>query len=84
MLNYLSAPYEILRYKFVNLNLAEHYPCQLCSCQHAFSYIGDVAFSVLTLLVGHRDGHLACKELSVGMLAWLSVWSEVQTCIWPS
>jgi len=21
---------------------------------------------------------------SVGVLAWLSVWSEVQTCIWPS
>ena len=22
--------------------------------------------------------------LSGGVLAWLSVWSEVQTCIWPS
>jgi len=26
----------------------------------------------------------ACKKLSDGVLAWLSVWSEVQTCIWPS
>ena len=26
----------------------------------------------------------ACKKLSGGVLAWLSVWSEVQTCIWPS
>ena len=26
----------------------------------------------------------ACKKLSGGMLALLSVWSEVQTCIWPS
>ena len=28
--------------------------------------------------------HRACKKLSGGVLAWLSVWSEVQTCIWPS
>jgi len=26
----------------------------------------------------------ACKKLSGGVLAWLSVWSEVQICIWPS
>ena len=26
----------------------------------------------------------ACKKLSGGVLSWLSVWSEVQTCIWPS
>ena len=26
----------------------------------------------------------ACKKLSVGVLAWLSLWSEVQTCIWLS
>jgi len=40
--------------------------------------------SALTLLVGRQEGHPACKKLSSGMLAWLSVWSEVQTCIWPS
>ena len=42
------------------------------------------AFSALTLLVGRQGGHLACKKLSGGVLAWLYVWSEVQTCIWPS
>ena len=31
-----------------------------------------------------QEGHPACKKLSGGVLAWLSVWSEVQTCIWPS
>ena len=41
-------------------------------------------FSALTLLVGRQEGHPACKKLSGGVLAWLSVWSEVQTCIWPS
>jgi len=40
-----------------------------------------VAFSTLTLLVGWQEWHPACKKLSGGVLAWLSVWSEVQTCI---
>ena len=39
------------------------------------------AFSDLTLLVGWQEGHLACKKLSGGVLAWLSVLSEVQTCM---
>ena len=42
------------------------------------------AFSALTLLVGWQEGHPASNKLSGGVLAWLSVWSEVQTCIWPS
>jgi len=41
------------------------------------------AFSALTLLVGRQERH-ACKKLSGGVLAWLSVCSEVQTCMWPS
>jgi len=32
------------------------------------------AFSALTLLVGRQEGHPACKKLSGGVLAWLSVW----------
>jgi len=42
------------------------------------------AFSVLTLLVGRQEGNPACKKLSGGVLAWLSVSSEVQICISPS
>jgi len=42
------------------------------------------AFSASTLLVWWQEGHPACKKLSGGVVAWLSVWSEVQTCIWPS
>jgi len=41
-------------------------------------------FHALTLLVGWQEGHLACKKLSGGVLAWLSVWDEVQICIWPT
>jgi len=40
------------------------------------------AFSALMLLVVWQEGHPACKKLSGGVLAWLSVWSEMQTCIW--
>jgi len=46
--------------------------------------IQRLAFSALALLFGRQEGHPACKKLSSGVLAWLSVWSEVQTCIWPS
>ena len=42
------------------------------------------AFSALTLLVRQQEGHPTCKKLSGGVLAWLSVWNEVQTCIWSS
>jgi len=44
-------------------------------------YSINLAFSALTLLVGRQAGHPACKKLSSGVLAWLSVWSEVQTCM---
>jgi len=36
------------------------------------------------LLVGRQEGHPAGKKQSGGVLVWLSVWSKVQTCIWPS
>ena len=43
----------------------------------------ECAFSALMLLVGWQEGHPDCKKLSGEVLAWLSVWSEVQTCIRP-
>jgi len=49
-----------------------------------FSPVFPSAFSALTLLVGRQEDHPACKKLSDGVLMLLSVWSEVQTCIWPS
>jgi len=44
--------------------------CHIMDC--AF---GACAFSALTLLVGRQEGDPACKKLSGGVLAWLSVWS---------
>jgi len=34
--------------------------------------------------LGGRKGIRPIKKLTDGVLVWLSVWSEVQTCIWPS
>ena len=34
--------------------------------------------------LGGRKGIRPVKKLSCGVLEWLSVWSEVQTCMWPS
>ena len=58
--------------------------CRLQFQQNKFTVSFTIAFSALTLLVGRQEGHPACKKLSGEVLAWLSVWSEVQTCIWPS
>ena len=71
-----------------------HVTCCL-SIHAAFSFLTIVSIwlfvlllasanSALTLLVGWQEGHSACKKLSGGVLAWLSVCSEVQTCIRPS
>jgi len=49
-----------------------------------FTDFSAFAFSALMLLVGRQEGHPACKKLTGGVLAFLSVWSEVQTCVWPS
>jgi len=35
------------------------------------------AFSALTLLVSQQEGRPACKKLSGGVLAWLSVWTFI-------
>ena len=56
----------------VDSSLQQIFRCGCC---------GNVAFSAFTLLAGRQEGHPACKEQSGGVLVWLSVWSEVQTCI---
>jgi len=46
-----------------------------------YYFVLNHAFSALMQLFGRRKGHPACKKLSGGVLAWLSIWNEVQTCI---
>ena len=60
----------------------------LCFCVwFTNSCVGFHLFSTMPsvmLLVGRQEWHSASKKLSDGVLAWLSIWSELQTCIWPS
>ena len=61
---------QTLAYYEVNAHLPiSHYEVAMKQRLFAFSAF---AFSALTLLVGHQEGHPACKKLSGGMLAWLS------------
>ena len=71
-----------LRHLFLALSALISY--QQFSLDYLLQYFRLFSFSALTLFVGRQEGHLACKKVSGGVLAWLSVWSEVQTCIWPS
>jgi len=44
----------------------------------------EICLQCFLLLVGWQEGHPACIKLSVGVLALLSVWGEVQICVWSS
>jgi len=60
-------------------------PANTGQCMCVFVNMSLGAFSASTLLVGRREEHPACKNLSDEVLVWLSVWSEVQiVCIWSS
>jgi len=48
------------------------------------SAAGAFAIFHTVLLCRRQEGHPTYKKLSGGVLAWLFVLSEVQTCIWPS
>jgi len=54
------------------------------SCRPTNSVKALKAQALKALLVGWQEGHPVCKKLRGGMLARLSVWCEVQTCIRPS
>jgi len=65
--------------------------CLLSSCIHDLECFENILTSVLSWLsvlwlcwLGGRKGIRPVRDWVVGVLAWLSVWSEVQTCIWPS
>ena len=59
------------------------YSCSVCKQNNSTSY-----WQIFTRFekpsVGGRKGIQPVKKLSGGVLAWLSVWSEVLTCIRPS
>jgi len=57
----------------------------LMTVRFNLKYSQITAFSALTLLVGRREGHTACKKQWWGAgVAWLSVWSEMHVAYGPA
>ena len=55
--------------------------------QCSFTFVANLQYLPSALWhcwLGGRKGIRPVKKLSGGVLAWLSVWGEVQICIWPS
>jgi len=67
-----------------SLRLVSRPSSRIIKIKFLTDYALEIVFSALTLLVGRQEGHPACKKWRGGVLAWLSVWSDVQTCKWPS
>ena len=88
----LSPFRTVTRLHYLNLDLK--HICSpsfvLLNClvrQHLWGH-GNMALCkfciVLYCIVGRQEGHPACRKLSGVVLAWLSVWSKVHTCMWLS
>ena len=56
---------------------------EMCLC-FMHRYLWQFLTRSLCRILFNLTMHPACKKLSGGVLVWLSVWSEVQTCIWLS
>ena len=65
-----------------------HISVCLTHLQDLFHFIADMCMAVPSVLwhcwLGGWKGIRPVKKQSGGVLVWLSVWSKVQTCIWPS
>ena len=71
---FLTSSLLVISLQYVLMMLQKFFGC--CCRNHT-------TFSALTLLVGREEEYATCKKLSDEVLAWLSVWSEVQMiCIW--
>ena len=89
---YVEEPLMPLERKLVFCTRQSHNPLTTTDLNHTQHNVSSTLvqmlgitvhgpLSALTLLVGWQEGHPACKNLSGGVLAWLSVCSEEQTCI---
>ena len=64
----------------------DRYFCTLCrqNVVNAFLHLCILPSVLWCCWLDGRKGIQSVKKLSGGMLAWLSVWGDVQICIWPS
>ena len=69
--------------RFLRSQRSAH-PYALCRIIYIYLSMYNVPSVLWRCWLGGRKGIRPVKKLSSGMLVWLSVWSKVQTCIWPS
>jgi len=60
------------------------YSCFYGINQNVILFCELFALSALTLLVGQQEGYPACKKLSGGVLAWLSVGAMCRLAYGPA
>ena len=51
---------------------------------HGLDILSCLVFTVHSVIVCRFFYGVQCRWMNGGVLAWLSLWSEMQTCIWPS
>jgi len=61
--------------------LEQRLPSTIDISQRLSCALFNILNILTTLLAGRQKGHPACKKMSGGVLAWLSVWDEVQICM---
>ena len=66
--------------KFIRISFFRHFKCLSLFLFFLFLFLP----SVQTCWLGGRKGIRPVKKLSGRVLAWLSAWSDVHTCIWSS
>jgi len=76
------------QWEFMSYKIAVSLEATNCTVTNAPLLVFEKADNLgraLTLFGGHQEEHLACKNLSDEVLAWLPVLREVQMiCIWYS
>ena len=76
---------QLYQHTSIPYSCIQHLPFVICQTQRINVLCSVLLPSVLwRCWLGGRKGIRPVKKLSIGVLAWLSVWSKVQTCIWPS
>ena len=85
ILKFFSVVYCIcLKYLVLQAGCPYCHPTNSVKGLKAYTHKSPMPSMLWCCWLGGRKGIRPVKNWSGGVLAWLSVWSEVQTCIWSS
>ena len=75
---------DVDQYRMINTSRSTVYHSMKWYMVTVYHFIEWYTSVLWRCWLGGRKGIRPLKKLSGGVLAWLSVWSKVQTCTWPS